>query len=361
MIVTNADELAELLGTTEEEATEEEATEDEADSIEYLPIVIAVQTSSYGNEFTWEITSSDEVVCSGGPYDSHAVYAVEDCDLENGSYTLKCIDSFGDGWHGGHVTIEGHQYCGDFNKTNGEQPGVLMTAEFDIVRTFPLDIVVETMSYGNEFAWEIVSSDLIEYDVATEEFVPAVVCSGGPYDSNSIYDQVGCVISDGDYTLKCIDSYGDGWHGGSVTIRGHQYCQDFTKDTGEDPGTLMTADFHVSTAPNADVPADAPFLSMSLSILSYGSEISWEIATLDDTVVCSGGGGNYITTYASNTDYEVTDCQIEGGDYVLNCIDSYGDGWNGATATINGVAYCADFTSGAGEDPGRLMTAAITV
>ena len=38
----------------------------------------------------------------------------------------------------------------------------------------------------------------------------------------------------------------------------------FTKDTGEDPGTLMTADFHVSTGTNAEVSADAQVLSMSL-------------------------------------------------------------------------------------------------
>jgi len=199
VIVTDASQLA----------VEEEATEEEATAVEYVPIVIAVQTASYGNEFSWEITSSDEVVCSGGPYDSYAVYEVLDCDLDDGSYVLNCIDEFGDGWHGGHVTIDGNQYCGEFNKTNGDLPGALMTKPFNVARSsYPLDIVVETMSYGNEFSWEITSSDL-------------VVCSGGPYDSNAIYDSVGCVIPDGDYTLNCIDSYGDGWHGGSVTIRGH--------------------------------------------------------------------------------------------------------------------------------------------
>ena len=84
-----------------------------------------------------------------------------------------------------------------------------MTQPFDIARSSnPLDVVVQTSSYGNEFTWEITSADV-------------VVCSGGPYDSNTTYDSVGCVIVDGDYTLNCIDSYADGWHGGSVTIRGH--------------------------------------------------------------------------------------------------------------------------------------------
>lgn len=106
-----------------------------------------------------------------------------------------------------------------------------MTQPFDI-GSYLLDVVVQTTSYANEFSWEITSSDL-------------VVCSGGPYTNDSTYDSVGCVITDGDYTLRCIDSYGDGWHGGSVTIEGNQYCQDFTSQTGEDAGKLMTAVFTV--------------------------------------------------------------------------------------------------------------------
>jgi hypothetical protein len=190
-------------------AEEETAAEEETTAEVIPPVVIAVQTSSYGDEFSWEITSSGEVVCSGDSYDSHALYEVLDCELEDGAYVLNCIDTFGDGWHGGHVTIEGNQYCGDFNKSNGDEPGYLMTQPFDIARSSnPLDVVVQTSSYGNEFTWEITSADV-------------VVCSGGPYASSTTYDSVGCVIADGDYTLNCIDSYGDGWHGGSVTIRGH--------------------------------------------------------------------------------------------------------------------------------------------
>lgn len=123
----------------------------------------------------------------------------------------------------------------------------------------------------------------------------------------------------------------------------------------------MTAEFTASSASNVEVPAEVPFLSMSIMTSSYGSEVSWEIATLDDSVVCEGGR-NTGTYYSSNTNYEVTDCQLEGGDYVLNCIDSYGDGWHGGAVTINDVwLYCDDFLSGTGEDPGRLMTAAFTV
>ena len=29
------------------------------------------------------------------------------------------------------------------------------------------------------------------------------------------------------YILKCKDWYGDGWHGGSITVEGTRYCEDF--------------------------------------------------------------------------------------------------------------------------------------
>lgn len=51
----------------------------------------------------------------------------------------------------------------------------------------------------------------------------------------------------------------------------------------------MTAEFTASSASNVEVPAEVPFLSMSIMTFSYGSEVSWEIATLDDSVVCEGG------------------------------------------------------------------------
>ena len=84
-------------------------------------------TQSFGSESTWEITSLDEVVCSGGPYASDTFFEITDCQLAGGDYTLRCIDSYGDGWHGGSVTINGIQYCDDFTSSTGEDPGKLMT------------------------------------------------------------------------------------------------------------------------------------------------------------------------------------------------------------------------------------------
>ena len=42
-----------------------------------------------------------------------------------------------------------------------------------------------------------------------------------------------CCLLPGEYTLTCKDSYGDGWHGGFMTIEGQNYCEGFTSGKEE--------------------------------------------------------------------------------------------------------------------------------
>jgi len=60
------------------------------------------------------VTQSGEEICSGSGYASNTENQIDDCQLSGGNYTLRCIDSYGDGWHGAYVTIGENQYCGDF-------------------------------------------------------------------------------------------------------------------------------------------------------------------------------------------------------------------------------------------------------
>ena len=68
-------------------------------------------TKIYGHENSWEF----------GPCSSSQVYAnnqeySERCCLTPGEYTLRCIDTYGDGWHQGSIEINGNDYCGDFER-----------------------------------------------------------------------------------------------------------------------------------------------------------------------------------------------------------------------------------------------------
>ena len=92
-----------------------------------------MQSAAYGNEVTWTIVDgSGTTVCSGGPYPDNTANT-DDCCLTNGTpYTLNCIDSWGDGWHNGYISIDGTQYCNGFLTGSLETHGVTAGQTCDI-------------------------------------------------------------------------------------------------------------------------------------------------------------------------------------------------------------------------------------
>ena len=67
----------------------------------------------------------------------------------------------------------------------------------------------------------------------------------------------------------------------------------------------------------------------------FGYEVSWSLDT-----TCTSE-----QTYSSNSEHTKT-CNLFPREYTLVCTDSYGDGWNGAQITIQGVIYCDNFNDG---------------
>ena len=70
---------------------------------------VVITTKRYGNENSWTLGTckNDQV------YENDQTYT-ESCCLNPGSYQLSCDDTYGDGWHGGYIEIEGTRYCKDF-------------------------------------------------------------------------------------------------------------------------------------------------------------------------------------------------------------------------------------------------------
>ena len=71
---------------------------------------IKTVTKAWGNEVSWTFGKCK----SSQRYDSRRTYTTN-CCLPKGEHTLTCKDSYGDGWHGGYMEIEGKQYCNDFS------------------------------------------------------------------------------------------------------------------------------------------------------------------------------------------------------------------------------------------------------
>ena len=81
---------------------------------------IKIRTEYYGWENSYAIGSC----VSTQEYGKHQNYE-EECSLAPGAYSLDCRCSYGDGWHGGYVEIDGVQYCKDF--TSGHKKTVSVT------------------------------------------------------------------------------------------------------------------------------------------------------------------------------------------------------------------------------------------
>jgi hypothetical protein len=82
-------------------------------------------------------------------------------------------------------------------------------------------------------------------------------------------------------------------------------------------------------------------MEITLTTGSYGNEVSWTL-TAEDGTSCDG------SSYGDNNGGVTTTCCLpSSGNYVLLCMDGYGDGWNGGKITIDGDEYCGSSFSSA--------------
>jgi hypothetical protein len=73
----------------------------------YNPLLLLLNTQTWGYEISWELRDSGGVViASGDNYSSWSGYAIELC-LPDGCYEFHMFDSWGDGWNGGYYMILG--------------------------------------------------------------------------------------------------------------------------------------------------------------------------------------------------------------------------------------------------------------
>merc|ERR1739845_314646 len=74
-----------------------------------LCIEVKLSTAKYGHEISWNLGSCK----NNRKYDDDAKYT-QQCCLGPGSYSLRCKDSYGDGWNGAYIEVDGKKYCESF-------------------------------------------------------------------------------------------------------------------------------------------------------------------------------------------------------------------------------------------------------
>ncbi len=99
-----------------------------------------------------------------------------------------------------------------------------------------ITIQINTGSYANEISWLIIDSNN-----------ESIAGGGGTYSNYSTYYTNVCLPS-GAYTFQSIDSYGDGWNGGSYSVRD---CDNYIIANNSNPqGYGENDNFVVSVCPN---------------------------------------------------------------------------------------------------------------
>ena len=76
---------------------------------QHTQVTVKTTTKDWGYENSWTLGSC----ASSGRFENHKTVS-QTCCLAKGTYTLECTDTYGDGWHGGFVKINGKKYCGKF-------------------------------------------------------------------------------------------------------------------------------------------------------------------------------------------------------------------------------------------------------
>jgi len=253
---------------------------------------VILRTQTWAVEVSWDLEGLD---CSsdGQEYADSTVYSKR-CCIPDGEYVLTCADSYGDGWHGASIEIDGEVYCDDFSSgsaqtesvtiVNGDvgtnppttlptvAPSIRLPTSAPATREpssnpttsipsaspptceTPFDVVLRTLVWAVEITWEM----------------EGLECSsaGVTYADNNVYTQ-SCCIPDGDYVLVCGDSYGDGWHGASLEIDGQVYCDDFstgyaqTESVTVSTGGTNPPTTTPTTTPSTSLPTSAPSTSPS--------------------------------------------------------------------------------------------------
>lgn len=193
-------------------------------------LYVHLTTGIWAEEVSWSISDQEGIEYESEiGFDDHATYVTEVC-LEPGCYSFNMFDTFGDGWQGG------------FAEVFDNQGNLLFTAELvdGFEQNLPFEFLINcgctdpaasnyddeagadngTCFYCNDnyaqfqlttgiWAEEISWGLLDENDVA--------LYAGTGYFDNQFYSVDFC-LPDGCFWIHAIDSYGDGWQGGSFQI-----------------------------------------------------------------------------------------------------------------------------------------------
>ena len=184
-------------------------------------------------------------------------------------YTLEMNDSYGDGWNGNtmDVLVDGTVVLDDVGLASGSTESITfsVTSDADVTAVWNAG-----GSWGAETSYNILDND------------GAIAGSGAQSDIVTGTITAVCPIIECNYSLKMIDSYGDGWNGNTidVLVDGTVVLDDVTLATGSEEIVSF------SVIDGSDVTA------IWNAGGSWGAETSYEILDTAGAVAGTGAQNN---------------------------------------------------------------------
>jgi len=206
------------------------------------PVHAAMMTSGiWAEEVTWEVTNMVGDVVAGpfGPYEDNTTVNHELC-LTQGCYRMHMMDSFGDGWQGAALTLFNPEGVA-IDVFSMEQATDEAWQSFSIAGecgcTDPLAVGYNPqVSWDDGSCWvcppeEVATQWTLSTGLWAEELQVQVFDGNGalwfdgaslwgdtPWDDNTTYTWTGCLAPVCAFA-DLIDTYGDGWQGGVLTVQ----------------------------------------------------------------------------------------------------------------------------------------------
>jgi hypothetical protein len=236
----------------------------------------------------------------------------------------------GDGTCDDGSTFQSNFNCVDYNFDGGDcrsDTGFAVDTDAGCV----FEVVLSTRQWPNEIGWEIRDAGgRLLYEVFP-----------GTY-ANQNRDYVHTVtLEPGSYTFVMIDSFGDGWHGGTFTVRNPVTGEVYATGT-IGGGSRGTRNFDVDcedSVADTDAPAACGDVNVTLETQGWGGEISWDIVDRADTIRAEGDGYLSYQTY----NQRVT---LGEGYYHFRLYDAFGDGWADGTYSVTDAVTNQVLSSG---------------
>ena len=294
-----------------------------------LDNAVVYTAGSYAYENSWTITDCDGNTLFSG--DGATGY--DGCDVLPAIYSLNLSDSYGDSWNGGSLSIDGVSYTLDGVNDDGSsasfQIGACPVYGCTDTTAANFDAAADTddgsCTYGVPGCIDVTACN---YDTtATADDGSCTYAVAG-------YDCAGACLSGDEVTLNLVDSWGDGWNGGLLTING----VDYTIATGGAASFTFCMDLTVCT-------------DIIYTAGSYSYENSWDLLDASGVSLASGGDNSGIV--GNTPGFDCAGACLTGDLVTVTLYDSYGDGGGQITVdgnvltnsgTSNSMSICVDLS-----------------